>query len=55
MPLVEKRLKEKDCKNGFLLDAIPYNINQAKMLEKITSIDSVINLLLPDSVIVKRI
>jgi adenylate kinase len=54
MPLVEDRLKKSDCKKGFILDAIPYNINQAKMLEKITSIDLVINLILPDDVIVEK-
>lgn len=54
MPIIEKRLKEGDCKKGFILDAIPYNINQAKMLDKITSIDLVINLILPDSIIVKK-
>ncbi len=54
MPLIEKRLKEDDCKNGFILDAIPYNIKQAVMLEKITSIDVVLNLLLSDDIIVKK-
>ena len=54
MPLVKERLNKDDCKNGFILDAIPYNLNQAKMLEKITSIDLVINLILPDDVVVRK-
>ena len=53
MPLFEKRLKKDDCKNGFILDTV-YNITQAKMLENITSIDLVINLLLPDDIIIKK-
>jgi len=55
IPLVQERLSRSDCKNGFILDGdVVYNINQAKMLEKITNLDLVINLLLPDDVIVKK-
>jgi adenylate kinase len=54
MPIIQKRLSEADCKNGFILDAIPYTINQAIMLEKITSVDMVINLILSDDIIVKK-
>lgn len=42
--IVELRLKEDDCKNGFLLDGFPRNLAQAKALDKITAIDKVINL-----------
>jgi adenylate kinase len=54
MPLIKERLKKEDCKNGFILDGVTYNINQAKLLDKITSLDLVINLLLPDDVVVKK-
>jgi adenylate kinase len=55
IPLVKERLSRSDCKNGAIIDGdVVYNINQAKMLEKITSIDLVINLLLPDDVVVKK-
>lgn len=55
IPLVQKRLSRSDCKNGFIMDGdVVYNINQAKMLEKITHIDLVINLLLKEDVIVKK-
>ncbi|CAL4322873.1 nucleoside monophosphate kinase [Buchnera aphidicola] len=35
--LIKKRIKKKDCKNGYLLDGFPRNLDQAKMmkLEKI--------------------
>src|SRR3989344_7922106 len=31
--IVEKRLKEKDCKNGFILDGYPRTVEQARFLE----------------------
>ena len=33
--LVENRLKEKDCENGFILDGFPRTINQANYLDNI--------------------
>ena len=46
--IVKKRLKEKDCENGFLLDGFPRTVPQADELEKIAKemnkpIDLVIN------------
>lgn len=54
MPIVKKRLSQDDCKEGYILDAVAYNINQAKLLNDITQLDLVINLLLPDDIIVKK-
>ena len=34
--IVKKRLKEKDCENGFLLDGFPRTVPQADALEEIT-------------------
>jgi adenylate kinase len=50
-------LKEKieGIKNGFILDGYPRTLNQAEALEKITNIDAVINLIVPDSVIIERL
>lgn len=42
--MVTDRLKEADCKNGFLLDGFPRNLFQAEALDKITAIDTVVNI-----------
>jgi len=42
--IVKERLSEADCKNGFLLDGFPRNVEQAKSLDDIMfSINGVIN------------
>ena len=42
--LVDSRLKEEDCKKGYLLDGFPRTLAQAEALDKITKIDTVLNL-----------
>ena len=58
--IIKKRILEKDCDNGFILDGFPRNINQAISLDanlnKINkSISSVVMIDVPDDAIVKRI
>ena len=53
--LVRDRLKEADCKNGFILDGFPRTLVQAEALEKFASIDSVILIDLPFEVIEERL
>lgn len=58
--LVKQRLTEEDCKNGFLLDGYPRNLDQAKAFTEILKelnidLDAVINLNVEDDEIVKRI
>ncbi|MFC1691795.1 adenylate kinase [Nanoarchaeota archaeon] len=53
--IVEERIKQDDCKNGFLFDGFPRTIPQAEALEKITDIDKVIELKTTDEVIIKRL
>lgn len=58
--MVEKRLNQKDCENGFLLDGFPRNLNQARFLDsylkdKGLKLDFAIALYADKEMIVKRI
>ena len=53
--IVENRLKENDCKDGFILDGFPRNLIQARALEKFAKIDRVILLDVPNEEIERRI
>lgn len=58
--IIKKRILESDCDNGFILDGFPRNISQAISLEENLieikkEISVVINLEVPDEVIIKRI
>ncbi|KMJ44552.1 adenylate kinase [Xenorhabdus khoisanae] len=54
--LVEERIKQDDCRNGFLLDGFPRTIPQADaMKEAGIKIDSVLEFDVPDAIIVERI
>jgi len=53
--LVEERIKEADCKNGFLFDGFPRTIPQADALkERGVPVDAVVEIDVDDSEIVKR-
>ena len=53
--ILAKRLRKPDCKKGCMLDGFPRTIKQAKALERIMKIDLVINLNVPDQIIIKRL
>jgi len=53
--MVAQRLMKMDCANGFILDGYPRTIAQAKFLDKIQTIDKVINFQLTDQEVVRRI
>jgi adenylate kinase len=52
--ILRKRLASQ-LSRGFILEGYPRTVGQAKELEKITKIDVVVNLNVPDNVIVKRL
>jgi adenylate kinase len=53
--VVKERLKEDDCRSGFLFDGFPRTIVQAEMLGKITDIEAVVYLNCEDDIIIKRL
>lgn len=53
--LLAKRLGKPDSEKGFILDGFPRTIKQAEALNRIMKIDLVINLNVPDEVIIQRL
>ncbi|QEK11188.1 adenylate kinase [Crassaminicella thermophila] len=57
--IVEDRLQQEDCKEGFLLDGFPRTVNQAEELDKVltkmnVSLDKVINVEVDKEILVER-
>jgi len=53
--LVEERIKEADCENGFLFDGFPRTIPQADAMKAAgVPIDAVVDIDVPDAEIIKR-
>jgi adenylate kinase len=53
--VLKERTSRKDCEKGFILDGFPRTIEQAKALAKIAKIDAIINLQVPDWIIIERL
>lgn len=53
--LVKERIAQPDCKNGYLLDGFPRTVAQAEALDKLTHIDAVVVIAVPEDDIVKRL
>ncbi len=58
--MVAKRLLEKDCQNGFVLDGFPRTVNQADLLEKALSkigkkLDAVVYFEASEELLIKRL
>lgn len=58
--IIEERIQEDDCKNGFILDGFPRTIEQAEALDKILdqinfALDHVVNFQVPDEELVERL
>lgn len=53
--MVNERLKQDDCKNGFILDGFPRTVPQAQALKEMgVEIDHVIDIEVPDEMIMQR-
>lgn len=55
LEIVKGRIREEDCRNGYLFDGFPRTIEQAERLNKISEPDAVIYLKCPDDLIIKRL
>ncbi len=53
--IIRERLAKDDCAKGFILDGFPRTIPQAEALDKMVQIDRVIDLEVPESLIMKRL
>jgi adenylate kinase len=53
--LVESRIKEDDCKEGYILDGFPRNLSQAKFLDSITKISHAVDIEIPDEEVIFRL
>ncbi len=54
--IVAERLRQDDCKNGFILDGFPRTIPQAEALDRMgITIDRVVDINVPDEVIARRV
>ncbi len=53
--ILKKRLARDDCHKGFMLDGYPRTIEQAKALDRFTKIDAVVQLIVPEWIIVTRL
>ena len=58
--MLEKRIDQDDCKNGFILDGFPRTLPQAEVLEQMLkakgiTLDAVIEIQVPDEIIMERI
>jgi len=55
LSLIKKRVKQKDCEDGYILDGFPRDLNQAKKLKDITEIDKVLFIHLSEKDVIERI
>ena len=60
MDIIEERIQRSDCAKGFIFDGFPRTVPQAEALEKLLSaknmtIDAIINLEVPEDVVLKRL
>ncbi len=53
--IVEDRIKQPDCKDGYLLDGFPRTIAQAEALAKVSAIDHVIDIEVGRDILLRRL
>jgi adenylate kinase len=53
--VVRERLAQEDCEKGYILDGYPRTLEQAQAAETFTSFHAIINLVVPDWIIIERL
>ena len=53
--MVKERLAMPDCENGYLMDGFPRTVEQAEALEKFAAPDAVVDIEVPDEMLVDRL
>ena len=53
--MIKERLAMDDCKNGYLLDGYPRTVDQAEALDEFASPDAVIEIEVPDELLLARL
>lgn len=52
--MLKQRIQKDDCKKGFILDGFPRTIVQAQILDSMSKIDAVLNLVIPEDILVEK-
>lgn len=52
--MFKERVERDDAKKGFILDGFPRTMEQAKMLEKMTKVDLVVNFVIDEDIIIEK-
>jgi len=53
--VIKKRILYPDTKGGMIIDGYPRTLDQAKFLEKLVKVDLIINLMLPEKILIEKI
>lgn len=53
--MMKERVEEDDCVNGFILDGFPRSLPQAEALREFVQLDGVVNIVVDESALVRRI
>lgn len=53
--IVQDRLAEEDCRNGFILDGFPRTVPQAEALHAFAPLQAVVNIVVPEELVVSRL
>ena len=54
MQVVKERISKDDCKNGFIFDGFPRNLEQAMWFDQIDGFDAVVYLDVPREIVIER-